>query len=557
MIDPITLAVVRGALQEISNEMDAAFYTTAFSPIIAEGKDIASGLYHPESGEVIAQGEQSLPLFVTVMQHTVQHVLAATRGRRELLPGDVYIVNNPYQGGTHLMDVKMVAPYFVNGKLFALLANTGHWPDIGGAVPGGFNTSATEIYQEGLNITPVRLYRRGKLDEELLDFILQNVRVPDARVGDIHAQVGALHVGAKRLDELVKQFEPSVLTTCIDEIFLRSEAIMRGHLKEIPEGIYRYTEHIDSDGINPDPLTIDLAMTVKSDAITLDFSGSSPPCSGPLNSVWSSTVSACHVALKHIFLDVPINAGAFRPIDIIAPHTTFLNALPPKPTSGCTAEVSQRIIDTIFGALAQAVPDMVTAGSFSTTNNLTIGGNDDVVGPYVLYLYFGGGYGASTLGDGISNGCSLHSTARMTPMEVYEQRYPYKVHHFRLHNASGGRGRYRGGFGIDIAMELLRGEAVMALLGDRGRFAPRGLLGGADAIGTKITIHRKNGDIFIPQHLTKGDHIRLYAGDILRVCTPGGAGYGPEAERDPAYVEADIRANYYGPTEDLAFNSTK
>ncbi len=553
MIDPTTLAVVRGALQEISNEMDAAFYTTAFSPIIAEGKDIASGIYHPTTGEVIAQGAQSLPLFVTVMQHTVQNVLAAIRDRREFEPGDIYIVNNPYQGGTHLMDVKMVMPYFVDGKLFALLANTGHWPDIGGSVPGGFHTSATEIYQEGLNLTPVRLYRAGVLDDELLDFILQNVRVPDARVGDVHAQVAALHVGAKRLDDLFKQFAPDVVAGCFDEIFHRSEAVMRRHIGQIPKGVYRYTDYMDSDGIGPDPLTIELEMTVGDDEVTLDFSRSSPPCNGPLNSVWSSTVSACHVALKHIFLDVPINAGAFRPIKIIAPHTTFLNALHPKPTSGCTAEVSQRIIDTIFGALAQAIPGEVTAGSFSTTNNLTIGGTDPIVGPYVLYLYFGGGYGASLLGDGISNGCSLHSTARMTPMEVYEQRYPYRVHHFQLHHASAGRGKYRGGFGVDIAIELLRGEAVIALLGDRGKFAPNGLLGGDDATGTKVSIHRKSGEVFIPPHLTKGNNIPLFAGDILRVRTPGGAGYGPLSERSKPDIEADTRAGYYAPHSDQAF----
>ena len=545
VVDPITLAVVRGAFQEIANEMDAAFYSTAFSPIIAEGKDIASGLYHPTSGEVIAQGEQSLPLFVTVMQHTAEWVIRSIRGKREFAPGDVYIVNNPFQGGTHLMDVKMVMPYFVDGKLFALLANTGHWPDVGGAVPGGFNARATESYQEGLVISPVRLYREGTLDEELLDFILRNVRVPKARVGDIHAQVAALHVGTKRLDELAAKFGVSVLNASIVEIFKRSEAVMRSVLKEIPEGTYHYIEHMDSDGIDPDPLTIDLVMTVGGGEITLDFSGSSPPCKGPINSVLSSTVSACHVALKHIFLEVPINAGAFRPVTIIVPETTFLNAQAPKPVSGCTAEVSQRIIDTIFGAFAQVVPEKITAGSFSTTNNLTIGGNDSILGEYVLYLYFGGGYGAFAGGDGISNGCSLHSTARMTPMEVYEQRYPFRVHHFQLHFASGGKGQFRGGFGVDIAMELLRGEAVMALLGDRGRFFPKGLQGGEDALGTKVSVLRSNGEVYIPAALTKDDNVKLKAGDIVRVCTPGGAGYGPYSKRDSEAVKDDTLCGYY------------
>ena len=545
MVDPTTLAVVRGAFQEIANEMDAAFYSTAFSPIIAEGKDIASGLYHPTSGEVIAQGEQSLPLFVTVMQHTAQAVLESIKGKRQFAPGDIYIVNNPYQGGTHLMDVKMVTPYFVDGELFALLANTGHWPDVGGAVPGGFNARATESYQEGLVISPVRLYREGVLDEELLDFILRNVRVPKARVGDIHAQVAALHVGTTRLDELVEKFGVGVLISSIGEIFQRAETVMRSFLREIPEGSYHYVEHMDSDGIDPGPLTIDLVMTAANGGITLDFSGSSAPCKGPINSVLSSTVSACHVALKHIFLEVPINAGAFRPVKIIVPETTFLNAQAPKPVSGSTAEVSQRIIDTIFGAFAQIIPDKITAGSFSTTNNLTIGGTDSIMGEYVLYLYFGGGYGAFAGGDGISNGCSLHSTARMTPMEVYEERYPFKVHHFQLHQASGGKGQFRGGFGVDLAMELLRGEATMALLGDRGRFFPKGLEGGEDGLGTKVSVLRANGDVYIPPALTKDDNVKLRAGDVVRVCTPGGAGYGPRFMRDPQAVQNDELCGYY------------
>ena len=544
-VDPLTLAVVQGALQELTTEMDAAFVSTAFSPIIAEGKDVASGIYHPTTGEVIAQGEHSLPLFVAVMQYTAEAVLRHVQERRAFAPGDVYIVNNPYQGGTHLMDVKMVMPHFVNGELVALLANTGHWPDVGGSAPGGFPAHATEIYQEGLVLPPIRLYRAGELDQDLLGLILENVRVPRPRIGDIHAQYTALHLGARRLDELIKRFGQATLERCVSEMFGRAEKVMRSHIEELPDGEYEYLDFMDSDGVGPDPLDVHAQIRVAGSNMTIDFSRSSPPCRGPFNSVWASTVSACHVALKHIFPEVPINAGSFKPVEVIAPPGTFLNAAPPRPVSGATAEVSQRIIDVIFGALGQAVPDRVTAGSFSSTVNVTVGGSDETLGPYVLYLYFGGGYGGHSGGDGISNGCSLHSTARMTPMEIYEQRHPFRVRHFRLRENSGGGGKHRGGFGVDMAIELLRGSAVMSILGDRGRFPPRGLLGGEPGACTRVQLRRANGEIYQPPAITKAERIPVEAGDIIEVCSAGGAGYGLLADRLETDLIADRQARYY------------
>lgn len=544
-VDPLTLAVVQGALQEITNEMDAAFKNTAFSPIIAEGNDLASGIYHPETGEVISQGEESLPLFVAVMQDTAKYVLRSIAGRRSFEPGDVYIVNYPYFGGTHLMDVKMVMPYFANGELFALLANTGHWPDIGGSVPGGFAGHATEIYQEGLVLPPIRLYRAGVLDEETLQLILANIRVSRPRVGDMHAQYTSLRLGADRLDALVRRFGTAVLRSAIAEMFDRAEAVMRSHIQDFPDGVYHYRDHMDSDGVDPDPLDIDVTLTVAGSDMTMDFSRSSPACKGPLNSGLSSTLSACHVALKHVFPDVPINAGSFKPVHIIVPETCFLNAKPPRPVSGATAEVSQRIIDVTFGALAQAAPEKVTAGAFSSTINVTVGGHDEEMGEYVLYLYFGGGYGGHSGGDGISNGCSLQSTARMTPMEIYEQRHPFRVRHFRIRENSGGYGRQRGGYGVDMAIELLRGTAVVSLLGDRGKFPPRGLLGGEDGACTRFQVRHKNGVIYVPPAVTKDERYPIEAGDIIEICSGGGAGYGPASERAPEDRAADRLAGYY------------
>ena len=476
------------------------------------------------------------------MQFTVQATLKVVD---DFKPGDIFMVNDPYTGGTHLMDVSLLKPFYYEGKIFAWLANTGHWPDIGGSVPGGFPARATEIFQEGLVLPPVRLYREGELDEEMVTLILENVRVPKPRLGDIHAQVTALRLGAHRLDGLVARFGRDVIERTVDEMFARAEAVMRSHITEFPDGVYEYLDHMDSDGVDPGALDIHLRLTVSGSDMTLDFSRSSPPCKGPFNSVWSSTVSACHVALKHVFTEVPINAGAFKPVKVIAPKSTFLNADPPRPVSGSTAEVSQRIIDVVFGALAQSVPERITAGCFSSTVNVTVGGHDEEIGDYVLYLYFGGGYGGHEHGDGISNGCSLHSTARMTPMEIYESRYPYRVRHFRLRENSGGRGRRRGGFGVDMAIELLRGEAVVSLLGDRGRFPPRGHDGGDDGALTRFRIRRRDGEIYTPPLLTKDERIPLAAGDIIEVCSAGGAGFGPVSQRAPEDLEADRLAGYY------------
>ncbi|HWL55459.1 MAG TPA: hydantoinase B/oxoprolinase family protein [Paracoccus sp. (in: a-proteobacteria)] len=544
-LDPLLLAVVRGALQEIASEMDAAFYSTAFSPIISEGRDIASGLFHPLTGEVIAQGEESLPLFVTIMQQTVQHVLRHVGEPGKFQPGDIYIVNDPYYGGTHLPDVKMVMPVFLDGDLLCFLANTGHWPDVGGAAPGSFPGRATEIYQEGLMITPIRLYRAGELDADVLQLILRNIRVPEPRRGDILGQVSALNVGAARMVALSERYSRETLDAVIAEIFLRSESAMRSYIRELPDGVYHHVDYMDSDGINETPLKIALRMTVRGDTLTLDFTGSAPPCKGPFNAALGTTVSACHVALKHLFLDVPINAGAFAPVEIIVPGDCFLNARHPKPVSGATAEVSQRLIDTVMGAFAQVLPEQVTAGCFSSTVNVTIGGDDPLKGPYVMYLYFGGGYGAHAQGDGISNGCSLHSTARMTPAEIYEQDFPFRVRHFRLREGSAGRGRYRGGFGVDLELELLRGEALLSMIGDRGVLPPAGRFGGEDAQGTALRIKRRDGTQYSPPYVTKDERVPLSAGDIVQVLSPGGAGYGPPAERDPALRRQDERRGYF------------
>ncbi len=544
-IDPITLAVIRGSLEQIADEMDATLERMAFSPVISDGFDRASGIYEAANGEVVMQGPRGLPNFIYVMEFTVRSVIEQIA---DPAPGDVYIINDPYLGGTHLMDVKMVKPFFYRGRLTAFLANSGHWPDIGGRVPGGFSTKATEIYQEGLRMPPLRLLNRGVLHRELVDIILHNVRVPEERQGDLIAQVTSLEVGADRLTKLLDRYGEETVFGAIGELKVRSEQLMRSHIETIPDGTYTFEEHIDSDGVDWQPLTIDLEMQVKGSGVHLDFSKSSPPCRGPLNSVLSTTMAGAYIAFKHTFPDVPINAGCFAPFTFDIPTTTFLNAQPPRPVSGCAAEVCQRMIDVVLGALGKAIPERAYAGPMGTVTNLAVGGEDPESGYYVFYSFIGGGYGGNYLTDGLINGNPTLAVARTQALEIFESHYPVLFKQYAIREGSGGAGMRRGGLGVVFEFEIRRGEARASLLGDRGRFAPFGVLGGKPAQMAKHTFFLK-GEPYTPEHLTKDEGVAMQAGDSLRLETPGGGGYGDPQDRPEELVSEDVRRGYYSKQE--------
>ena len=384
-IDPITLGVLQNGLQQVCNEMDLAFVRSAFSPVIAEALDRSDGIYHLASGELIAQGELGLPVFVGTMQFTVQAVIERVqRLKIALEPGDVFIVNDPYLGGTHLMDVKFVQPFFHAGKPWCWLANTGHWPDTGGMVPGGFSANATEVEQEGLRLPPVKLYKRGVLDDEILSIILSNIRIADQRIGDIKAQAAALATGERRLTALLERYGAATVEAAIAELKVRAARQMRERIATIPDGVYVGEAFVDSDGVVDEPLRIAMKITKagQGDAasLTFDMSGSSPPCKGPMNSVIATTKSSIYLAVKHVFPEVSINAGTFEPLHVIEPHDTFLYARYPRPVSGCAAEVSQRIAEAVFAALGQAIPEQLFGAPAGTSGNLGVGGFDPKTG---------------------------------------------------------------------------------------------------------------------------------------------------------------------------------
>jgi N-methylhydantoinase B len=547
MLDPVTLVVLQNGLQQVCNEMDLAFCRAAFSPVISEGMDRSDGIYARDDGALIAQGELGLPVFVGTMQFSSQAVIERVRDNGwSLDPGDVFIVNDPYLGGTHLMDVRFVKPFFYRDRLWCWLANTGHWPDIGGMVPGGFSANATEVEQEGLRLPPVKLYKKGVMDQEILSIILSNIRIADQRIGDIKAQAAALTVGEKRLTALLDRYGADTVDAAIAELRQRAGQQMRAKIATIPAGTYAGHAIVDSDGVVNEPLHVRVRITKTADNdLLFDLSGSSPPCMGPMNSVIATTRSSVYLAIKHIFPDVPINAGTFEPLKIADPEGTFLYARYPRPVSGCAAEVSQRIAEAVFNALTSAIPEQLFAAPAGTSGNLAIGGHDPQRNrSYVMYLFTGGGYGGSPVSDGISNGCSTIGISKMPPIEVMEQYYPVLFDEFSLCEGSGGAGESRGGFGVNYTVRVRRGSARASMVMDHGRTGPLGALGGSEGGLNRVSIEQ-SGKQYRPAHLSKDQDIRLAPGDCIHVSTPGGGGYGDPLRRDPLKVTVDVSRGYY------------
>jgi N-methylhydantoinase B len=547
MLDPITLAVIQAGLQQVCDEMDLTFSRAAFSPVIAEADDRSDGIYDATDGSLIAQGSKGLPVFVGVMQFSTRTIIERIKAGITAAPepGDIYIVNDPYLGGTHLMDVRFAMPFWRDGRILCWLSNTGHWPDTGGAVPGGFSASAISAEQEGLRLPPVKLFKRGQMDTELWQVICSNIRVSEQRIGDVKAQASALLVGAERLAALMDRYGDATVAQAIAEMRRLAARQMRAMVGLVPEGSYTSRAYVDSDGVVNEPLTIALTVTRQGDGLTFDFSGSSLPCMGPMNSVRATTYSSVYLAMRHIFPDVPISAGAFEPLTITGIEGTFLDAHYPRPVSGCAAEVSQRIAEAVFAAMVQALPDRVTAAPAGTSGNFGLGGHDPERGrDFVMYQISGGGYGGNADDDGLTNGCSTIGISKAPPVEIMEQNFPVLYRRYALHEGSGGAGMHRGGFGLDYEIELLRGHARASFVMDHGRTGPQGALGGCDGAVNRVEVH-KEGRVIVPEHLSKAQDITLAPGDRVRVRTPGGGGYGDPGKRDPALVSEDVRLGRY------------
>jgi N-methylhydantoinase B len=542
-LDPVTLAVLKGRLEQIADEMDATLFRSAFNPIIAEARDASHGLYHAETGETLVQGKAGLPIFVGAMAFAVRAVIEKSARQDDLADGDVYIFNDPYEGGTHLSDFKLVRPFFRHGRVFCWLASVGHWHDVGGNVPGNYNPIATESFQEGMLIPPVKLFWRGELRSDIVDIVLANSRLPNSAYGDLNGQISALDLGARRLASLLDEYGDATVAAALVQLRSRAAQLMRASIAELKDGVYSAEDFLDNDGIKDEPLKIALDLTIAGGTMTLDFSRCSPACAGPLNISRSTTIAACYVALKHVFRDVPANAGVLDPINFVIPEDTLLSVTAPKPVGGYT-ETILRMIDTVFVALAQACPDRVNGCAYGTINALSLAGHRQNGQRWVMFSFFGGGHGGHPEGDGLNHGNAPISTATIPPVEILEAAYPVMFTRWALRPDSGGAGRHRGGLGAIYEIELLEEQADVFLFGERGRFAPPGILGGGAGALNRFSVLRLDGSEQQPPMASKWVGIKLAKGERVRLETPGGGGYGPAEDRSAEAIQRDIDNGY-------------
>jgi N-methylhydantoinase B len=545
MIDPVTLAVLKGRLEQLADEMDATLFRSAFNPIIAEAHDASHGLYHRDTGATLVQGKSGLPVFVGVMAFAVKTVIDKARRDGDLADGDVYIFNDPYDGGTHLSDFKLVRPYFRDGALFCYLASVGHWHDVGGNVPGNYNPAATESYQEGMLIPPVKLCVKGTLRQDIVDILQANSRQPGSLYGDLNGQLNALNLGVRRLDALLDAYGTAVIEEAFTELTARAAQLMRANIAELPDGTFSCDDFLDNDGIVDRPLKIALDLRKTGDRLTLDFSRSAPGSAGPVNIARSTAIAACYVTLKHVFQDVPANAGVLDPIEIVIPDGSILAATAPKPVGGYT-ETILRIGDVIFGALAKAAPERSNGPAYGTINALSLAGHRHDGRRWVMFSFFGGGHGGHPEGDGLNHGNAPISTATIPPIEILEAAYPVMFTQWALRPDSGGPGEHRGGLGAIYEIELLEENAEVFLFGERGRFPPRGVAGGGDAALNRFLFEQDDG-FHEPPMASKIVGVTIKRGQHVRIESPGGGGYGAPERRDPAALAADLRLGYITP----------
>ena len=542
-IDPILLAVLNGRLVQIADEMDATLYRSAFNPIIAEAHDACHGLYHAQTGATLVQGTTGLPIFVGAMAFAVKAVIDKASADGNLEAGDTYLFNDPYDGGTHLNDFRLVRPLFWNGKLFAWLASVGHWLDVGGNVPGNFNAKATESFQEGFRVPPVKLARAGVIQQDIIDILTANSRVPKSNWGDLNGQLNALDLGERRVQALLEDYGVELVASALDLLTARAEKLMRANIANLPDGTYSYNDFLDNDGITDVPLSIALDLVISGDTMRLDFSRSSPPCDGPLNIALSTTVACCYVALKHIFTDVPANAGCLAPIEFVIPNTTLLAVSAPRPVGGYT-ETILRVIDTVFGAFAKVAPQRANGSPFATINALSLSGWREHGRRWVMFCFFGGGLGGNPETDGLNHGNNPISTATIPPAEILESLYPVMFTQWALRPDSGGPGFNRGGLGAIYEIEALAdGATDVSLLGERGKFPPFGVNGGRSAALNRFVYQTDSGER-TPPLVSKVTDIRIVAGQHVRLETPGGGGFGDPMTRDPVRVGRDVNLGY-------------
>jgi N-methylhydantoinase B len=534
--DPITLEVVRNRLDSIAGEIQATLLRSSYSVILKEGEDCSAALFNA-SGEIVAQSTalpQHMAAFIPAMRRLLE-AFPANRAR----DGDIYTMNDPHDGGTHLPDLIIAMPVLFEARVVGFSVCLAHQEDFGGKVAGSMPTDATEIFQEGLIVPPLKLYDAGEPNHTLLDLIRRNVRLPSLVIGDISAQVAAVTVGRDRLRGLFETYGYDQTTVYLDHLMDYAERLTRARITEIPDGVYRFTDYMDNDGIDLDRrVPIHATVTVAGDTVSVDFTGTSPQVAGPINAPWSGGAGAAYFALRCVTdPDIPNNQGCYRPIEVIIPEGTLLNPRHPAPVA-IRAHTLKRTADVVLGALVQAVPDRVPAAPAGSISCVSFGGVDTRTGArFGLSDIVAGGGGARPLKDGLELVDTDVSNCMNIPVEAIEMGYPLRVLRYRLRRDSGGGGRFRGGTGVERVLQATQDNISCSYRSERHFTAPWGLFGGKPGEVWRTEVKRANGGSE-PVHSKRA--FTLDAGDELRMLTGGGGGHGQPLDRDPGLVLDDV-----------------
>jgi N-methylhydantoinase B len=534
-LDPITVEVVRHRVDGIANEMQETLVRSAFSTIVKEGRDASASIF-TVGGDTLAQA-LAIPIHLTSLIPMVR-VMLEKFGLETMQEGDLYISNDPYAaGGTHIPDIIIVMPVFAGGRPIAFTAAMTHHQDTGGMTAGSTPTNAVEIFQEGLRLPALKLASKGVVNEAILEILKLNVRLPEALIGDLNAQIAACRIGGRRLLELASSFQPPLLQAIFEDLLNRSEFLTRKAIERIPDGTYRYEDFLDNDGVDLDaPIRICVAVTISGDRIVFDLEGTSPQVRGPFNCMPSGTyAAACFVVRAIAGASVPTNGGCFRPIELRLPKGSLLNPDHPAPV-GCRTATIKRVASAMLGALRNAVPDQIPANDAGVLVTIIFAGSNARLGGFVVTQNIVGGSGASAGEDGVDIIETDVTNTGSIPIEVIESSAPIRINYQRLARDSGGAGKRRGGLGCEEEVEAL-GEMLVTFRGERHFRAAAGTAGGADGQLGHAQIVRSSGG---EETINSKRVTTLQRGDRLVMASPGGGGHGDPRARDQRAVHLDV-----------------
>ncbi len=551
-LDAVGLNVLHNALANIAAEMAIVMMKTSYSTIFNEGLDFSTMLLDRQ-GNIIAE-RNFAPSMMGAVNYTLRWCLEEL-GEGFFQPGDVVVHNDPYRGNCHLPEHMLMKPIYHDGELIGFAGTIGHLAEIGGKAPGSFASDATDVYQEGLRLPPVKLLEGGKYNEQLWRVILANHRTPRNSWGDFHAMIGALNIGERRLIELVGRYGLKTVIDGSHQLIDYAERRLRAELAELPEGSYEAEMTVEDDGVSTDPFDVKVKLVIRDQRIIADFTGSSPQVRGPMNCTFVVAAAALYNAVFSVADPhdlIPRNAGCYRPLQVIAPAGSVVNVKHPGPSVGGNTDLQPKLIDLLLAAFAKAVPDRVAAATGGSSSNLLFGGTHPETGRYYSNYNFDGlGAGATAQKDGNDGEVTRHSNCRNTPIEVFEHRYPLLTLRYGLAQDSGGAGRHRGGLGTERVMRVTAPEITFSALFDRCKLGAPGLFGGREGGRSALMVKLKGTRDFRPftevfgvQSPTKFTNVVLHEGDELYYRAPGGAGFGPPGERDPELIAEDVREGY-------------